>query len=179
MNEKRVIVITGGSTGLGSELAKHFISNEFRLVLNYYFDKDLEQLRSNNPELANEERVFTFQADVANREQVKGMFDGAIEKFGRVDILINLAGINRDAPFSEITDDMWDSVIAAHLKGHFICGQEYVAHNSDREGVIINIGDDCGKIGRKNGEKLCSDKVEIFELKKCMEIEIEKSIRVN
>jgi NAD(P)-dependent dehydrogenase (short-subunit alcohol dehydrogenase family) len=38
------------------------------------------------------------------------MFDGAIEKFGRVDILINLAGINRDAPFSEITDDMWDSV---------------------------------------------------------------------
>ena len=58
MNEKRVIVITGGSTGLGSELAKHFISNEFRLVLNYYFDKDLEQLRSNNPELENEDKVF-------------------------------------------------------------------------------------------------------------------------
>ena len=179
MNEKRVIVITGGSTGLGSELAKHFISNEFRLVLNYYFDKDLEQLRSNNPELANEERVFTFQADVANREQVKGMFDGAIEKFGRVDILINLAGINRDAPFSEITDDMWDSVIAAHLKGHFICGQEYVAHNSDREGVIINIGAACGQIGRKNGANFCSAKGAIFALTKCMALELAPRIRVN
>ena len=140
MNEERVMVITGGSTGLGLELAKHFISNGFRLVLNYFFDKDLEQLHSNNPELANEVKVFVFQADVANREQVKGMFDGAIEKFGRVDILMNFAGINRDAPFSEITDEMWDSVIAAHLKGHFVCGQEYIAHNPDREGLIINIG---------------------------------------
>ena len=166
MNEERVIVITGGSTGLGSELAKHFVSKGFRLVLNYFFDEDLEQLYKNSSELANEDKVFSFKADVANREQVKGMFDGAIEKFGRVDILINLAGINRDAPFSEITDDMWDSVIAAHLKGHFICGQEYVAHNSDREGVIINIGAACGQIGRKNGANFCSAKGAIFALTK-------------
>ena len=107
------------------------------------------------------------------------MFDGAIEKFGRVDILINLAGINRDAPFSEITDDMWDSVIAAHLKGHFICGQEYVAHNSDREGVIINIGAACGQIGRKNGANFCSAKGAIFALTKCMALELAPRIRVN
>ena len=72
MNEERVIVITGGSNGLGSELAKHFVSKGFRLVLNYFFDEDLEQLCKNNPDLANEERVFTFQADVSKREQVKG-----------------------------------------------------------------------------------------------------------
>ena len=98
MNEERVIVITGGSTGLGSELAKHFVSKGFRLVLNYFFDEDLKQLYKNSSELANVDKVFAVQADVSKREQVKGMFDGAIDKFGRVDILMNFAGINRRSP---------------------------------------------------------------------------------
>jgi NAD(P)-dependent dehydrogenase (short-subunit alcohol dehydrogenase family) len=107
------------------------------------------------------------------------MFDNAINKFGRVDILLNFAGINRDAPFTEITDDMWDSVIAAHLKGHFICGQEYVAHNLDREGLILNIGAAGGQMGRKNGANFCSAKGAIFALTKCMALELAPRIRVN
>ena len=179
MNEERVMIITGGSTGLGSELAKYFVSKGFRLVVNYFFDKDVQELIGNNPTLGNKDKVLFSQADVSNREQVQSMFDNAINKFGRVDILLNFAGINRDAPFTEITDDMWDSVIAAHLKGHFICGQEYVAHNSDREGLILNIGAACGQIGRKNGANFCSAKGAIFALTKCMALELAPRIRVN
>lgn len=179
MNEERVMVITGGSTGLGSELAKYFVSREFRLVVNYFFDKDVQELISNNPALGNKDKVLFSQADVSNREQVQSMFDNAINKFGRVDILLNFAGINRDAPFTEITDDMWDSVIAAHLKGHFICGQEYVAHNPDREGLILNIGAAGGQMGRKNGANFCSAKGAIFALTKCMALELAPRIRVN
>jgi|TARA_B100000586_G_scaffold256467_1_gene219349 NAD(P)-dependent dehydrogenase (short-subunit alcohol dehydrogenase family) len=179
MNEERVMVITGGSTGLGSELAKYFVSEGFRLVVNYFFDKDMQELINNNPTLGNKDKVLFSQADVSNREQVESMFDNAINKFGRVDILMNFAGINRDAPFTEITDDMWDSVIAAHLKGHFICGQEYVAHNTDREGLILNIGAACGQMGRKNGANFCSAKGAIFALTKCMALELAPRIRVN
>ena len=179
MNEERVMIITGGSTGLGSELAKYFVSKGFRLVVNYFFDKDVQELIGNNPTLGNKDKVLFSQADVSNREQVQSMFDNAINKFGRVDILLNFAGINRDAPFTEITDDMWDSVIAAHLKGHFICGQEYVAHNPDREGLILNIGAACGQMGRKNGAKFCSAKGAIFALTKCMALELAPRIRVN
>ena len=179
MNEERVMVITGGSTGLGSELAKYFVSEGFRLVVNYFFDKDMQELINNNPTLGNKDKVLFSQADVSNREQVQSMFDNAINKFGRVDILLNFAGINRDAPFTEITDDMWDSVIAAHLKGHFICGQEYVAHNTDREGLILNIGAACGQMGRKNGANFCSAKGAIFALTKCMALELAPRIRVN
>ena len=179
MNEERVMVITGGSTGLGSELAKYFVSEGFRLVVNYFFDKDMQELINNNPTLGNKDKVLFSQADVSNREQVESMFDNAINKFGRVDILMNFAGINRDAPFTEITDDMWDSVIAAHLKGHFICGQEYVAHNTDREGLILNIGAACGQMGRKNGAYFCSAKGAIFALTKCMALELAPRIRVN
>jgi NAD(P)-dependent dehydrogenase (short-subunit alcohol dehydrogenase family) len=179
MNEERVMIITGGSTGLGSELAKYFVSKGFRLVVNYFFDKDVQELIGNNPTLGNKDKVLFSQADVSNREQVQSMFDNAINKFGRVDILLNFAGINRDAPFTEITDDMWDSVIAAHLKGHFICGQEYVAHNPDREGLILNIGAACGQMGRKNGANFCSAKGAIFALTKCMALELAPRIRVN
>ena len=179
MIEERVMIITGGSTGLGSELAKYFVSKGFRLVVNYFFDKDVQELIGNNPTLGNKDKVLFSQADVSNREQVQSMFDNAINKFGRVDILLNFAGINRDAPFTEITDDMWDSVIAAHLKGHFICGQEYVAHNPDREGLILNIGAACGQMGRKNGANFCSAKGAIFALTKCMALELAPRIRVN
>jgi len=179
MNEERVMVITGGSTGLGSELAKYFVSKGFRLVVNYFFDKDVQELIGNNSALGNKDKVLFSQADVSSRGQVQGMFKNAIDKFGRVDILLNFAGINRDAPFTEITDDMWDSVIAAHLKGHFICGQEYVAHNTDREGLILNIGAACGQMGRKNGANFCSAKGAIFALTKCMALELAPRIRVN
>ncbi len=94
MNEERVMVITGGSTGLGSELAKYFVSKGFRLVVNYFFDKDVQELIGNNSALGNKDKVLFSQADVSSRGQVQGMFKNAIDKFGRVDILLNFAGIN-------------------------------------------------------------------------------------
>ena len=54
------------------------------------------------------------------------MFASAYERFKQIDYLINFAGINRDAPFIEMTDEDWDSVISVHLKGTFICCQEFV-----------------------------------------------------
>jgi len=74
-----------------------------------------------------------------------------------VNILVNTAGINRDPPFTELTDDNWHAVISVHLHGHFVCSQEYVFHNPDREGVIINLGAPCGQIVRKNGATFCAN----------------------
>jgi NAD(P)-dependent dehydrogenase (short-subunit alcohol dehydrogenase family) len=120
-----------------------------------------------------------YKANVADREQVKAMFDEVIEKFGRIDILVNTAGINRDAPFLELTDANWDAVLSAHLKGHFVCGQEYAFHNTTREGTIINIGAACGFQGRKDGANFCAAKGAILALTKCMARELAPRIRVN
>ena len=107
------------------------------------------------------------------------MYGKIIATFGWVDVLVNCAGINRDAPFTAITDDTWDSVIAAHLKGHFVCGQEYVFHNPDREGVIINVGAAAGSTGRTNGANFCAAKAGVIVLTKCMALELAPRIRVN
>lgn len=179
MSEERVIVITGSSSGLGEVLIKNFAKKGFGVVLNYVVENEAEKVANDLREITDEAKILTYKADVANREQVRAMFDEIIAKFGRVDILINCAGINRDAPFTELTDELWDAVISAHLKGHFVCGQEYVLHNTDREGVIINLGAPCGQIGRKNGANFCSAKGGIITLTKCMAKELAPRIRVN
>ena len=134
MAEQRVVLVTGAATGLGAQIVRSFASRGFGVVINHLFDAEADSL---GEEIAGEQgadKVMTYRANVANRAQVRSMYAETIRKFGRVDILVNCAGINRDAPFMEISDESWDAVISAHLKGHFVCGQEFVNHNSDREG---------------------------------------------
>ena len=179
MAEQRVVLVTGAATGLGAQIVRSFASRGFGVVINHLFDAEAGSLCEEISGEHGADTVMTYLADVANRAQVRSMYAETIRKFGRVDILVNCAGINRDAPFMEITDESWDSVISAHLKGHFICGQEFVNHNPDREGVIINLGAAAGSIGRKNGANFCAAKAGVIVLTKCMALELAPRIRVN
>lgn len=179
MSEQRVVLVTGAATGLGAEITRSFASKGFGVVINHLLDAEADPLRD---EIANEHgtgKVLTYQADVADRGQVRAMFAATIRTFDRVDILVNCAGINLDGPFMELTDERWDAVISAHLKGHFVCGQEFVRHNPDREGVIINLGAAAGSTGRKNGANFCAAKAGVIVLTKCMALELAPRIRVN
>ena len=179
MKEERVILITGSSSGLGACLIRHFSKKGFDVVINYVMDAEAEALYGEIAENVGDQKVMKFKANVSDRSEVKAMFDAAIKKFGRVDILINCAGINRDGPFMEMTDELWDAVVNVHLKGHFVCSQEYAFHNTDREGLIINLGAAAGQIGRKNGANFCAAKGGIFALTKAMALELAPRIRVN
>ncbi len=179
MTDKQVVLITGSATGLGAVLIRSFAEQGYNVVINFLNDGEADALRDEIASEFGEEKVLACQANVADREAVKSMFDAAINKFGQVDILINCAGINRDAPFTELTDQTWDAVVDAHLKGHFVCGQEFVFHNADRDGVIINLGAAGGSIGRKNGANFCAAKAGIIVLTKCMALELAPRIRVN
>ncbi len=178
-NEERVILITGSSSGLGAALIENFARKGFGAVINYIIEDQAQSLYDRLAKDVEPSKLMKYKADVADREQVKAMFDAILEQFGRIDILVNTAGINRDASFMELTDENWDAVVSTHLKGHFVCGQEYVRHNPEREGVIINIGAACGIAGRRNGANFCSAKGGILALTKCMARELAPRIRVN
>jgi len=179
VTDKQVVLITGSATGLGAVLIRSFAEQGYNVVINYLNEGEGDALRDEIDGEFGEDSVLACQANVADRAAVKSMFDATIDKFGRVDILVNCAGINRDAPFTELTDKTWDAVIDAHLKGHFVCGQEFVFHNTDREGVIINLGAAGGSIGRKNGANFCAAKAGVIVLTKCMALELAPRIRVN
>ena len=179
MSDKSVALITGGASGLGAAIVSHFAHSGWGVVMNY---RDRSKADALFDSLENESvgsHVLRLEADVTDRAQVRQMFDVSQETFGNVDVLINCAGFNRDAPFLEMTDDEWDSVVAVHLKGAFICCQEYVFHNSDRSGHIINLGATCGFQGRKNGANFCSAKGGVLALTKCLARELAPRIQVN
>ena len=179
MSEDRVVVITGSSSGLGAAMIKDFAARGFGVCLNYIIEEEARAVYEDCLGVTDESKAMMCEADVADREAVRAMFDAVIDKFGRVDILVNTAGINRDAPFTEMTDENWHAVISAHLHGHFVCSQEYVFHNPDREGLILNLGAACGQVGRKNGANFCAAKGAIFAFTKCLARELAPRIRVN
>lgn len=179
MSEERVVVITGSSSGLGAAMIKDFAARGFGVCINHINEDEARKVYDAVLETTDASKAMMYEADVADRRAVRAMFDAVIDKFGRVDILVNTAGINRDAPFTEMSDEDWHAVIGAHLHGHFVCSQEYVFHNPDREGVIINLGASCGQIGRTNGANFCAAKGAIFALTKCLARELAPRIRVN
>jgi NAD(P)-dependent dehydrogenase (short-subunit alcohol dehydrogenase family) len=176
---ERVVLVTGSSSGLGAALLTHFYDQGWGVVLNYVVEPEAEALYRTLVARAGDDRILKVRANVADRAEVRAMFDRALEKFGRVDALVNCAGINRDAAFQDLTDEAWDSVVSAHLKGTFTCGQEYVLHNTSAPGHIVNLGAACALQGRKNGANFCAAKAGIIALTKCMALELAPRIQVN
>ncbi len=179
MSDQQVAVVTGGSSGLGAMMVAHLAGRGYGVVMNFRSEAKAEALLADLANKGLSEQVLSFKADVRKREDVSRMFDEALSAFGKVDVLINSAGVNRDASFLEITDAMWDEVVASHLKGSFICCQEYLIRNPDRPGHIINLGASCGFQGRTNGANFCSAKGGVLAFTKCLALELAPRIQVN
>lgn len=175
----RNIIITGGSTGLGAALTKYFLTNGDNVAINYRSEAKLNSLLVEIENKNFEGNFLTIKADVRKRAEVKNMMKQAKTEFKTCDTLINCAGINRDKKFLDLTDKDWNSVVDTHLKGTFICSQEFIRNLEPNKGSIITIGANCGLSGRKNGANFCSSKGAIFALTKCMARELAPQIRVN
>ena len=163
----KAVIITGAGRGLGEAVARDLLSKGMCVVIADVHKVDINKY-NNNSEFYSSDNILSHQVDVSNRLEVKEMFATALKKFKHLDYLINFAGINRDAPFIEMTDADWDSVISVHLKGTFICCQEFVKYKSQGNGHIINVSAACGIQGRKNGANFCSAKAGILALTKCL-----------
>jgi glucose 1-dehydrogenase len=90
-------------------------------------------------------RAYAHQADVSSEEQVNNMFQRMFKEFGTIDILINNAGLQQDAPFDEMTVDQWNLVINVNLTGQFLCAREAV-REFKRRGVVKAVSCAAGKI---------------------------------
>ena len=118
MEEKRVIFVTGGSRGIGKAIALKYAENGYNVVINYESDKtDVEELEKKFKEKGAESLIL--KADVSKSEEVENVVKQAIEKFGRIDVLVNNAGITRDTLLMRMKEEDVDKVIETNLKGTF------------------------------------------------------------
>jgi len=135
----RVTLITGSSRGLGREIAISFAREGSDIALN--FRSNSSAMESTIAEIrALGRRVIAVQADVTSRISVAAMFREVIDEFGRIDVLVNNAGINQRCLFHEISDEDWDNVLSVNLRAPFVCCQEvFPIMIKQGGGRIINI----------------------------------------
>jgi NAD(P)-dependent dehydrogenase (short-subunit alcohol dehydrogenase family) len=178
-NEKKIILVTGGSGGIGAEVVKKFVSNGYSAAINYLNSENIAiELRDNLINRFGNNSSILIKSDVSKRSDVNKMFDLIESELGTPSVLINCAGINRDRPFLEMTDDDWNSVVSIILNGTFNCSQEFARRYKGKNGAIINIGALTAIRGRKNGANYCSARAGVVNLTKCMAHELSPNIRV-
>ena len=180
MENKRTILVTGSSRGIGAGLVKGFAREGYKVVIN--FSKSQGEAHTVYQEicnLSNPRNVMLVKADVSKRTEVKNMFDRIVDNFGKIDVLINNASINLDGPFLEMTNEQWQKPINTNLTGTFICSQEFAFHFQGDIGHIINISAHTGIQGRINGCNYCSAKAGVIILTHCLALELAPKIRVN
>ena len=125
--QDQVAIITGASSGIGAGCAKEMAKEGANVIVNYPVAQAREMAEKVVEEIvANGGRAMAYKCDVSNEEEVKEMFAGVINEFGTVDILINNAGLQKDAPFTEMTLDQWNYVLNVNLTGQFLCAREAV-----------------------------------------------------
>ena len=123
MNKKKTVLITGGARGIGKAMTEVFAEEGYNVLTN--FNKSQESAEELYKALKDKGlSIEKYKANVTDRHQVKEMVEYCLNRFGKIDILINNAGIAQDKLFTEITDDDWDSMINTNLKSVFICSQE-------------------------------------------------------
>ena len=138
-----VIVVTGASRGIGREIAKNLAQKGNKVIANY--NKSEEKAQSLKKGNSN---IDIYKADVSKREEVKQMIEYVINKYGKIDVLINNAGISENKMFTDVTDEDWQKIINTNLYSAFCVTQEVITnmiHN--KQGCIINISSIWGLVG--------------------------------
>jgi 3-oxoacyl-[acyl-carrier protein] reductase len=145
--EGQSALVTGSSRGIGKEIALELArSGCNRIVVNHYGDSattadaTVAEIRALGAD------VLLMEADIRSRQQVEAMFDQAIARFGRLNILVNNAGVQTWKPLLDVTEEEWDLVVDTNLKGCFLCTQQAARHMKDHGGAIVNVGSGCNKL---------------------------------
>ena len=135
--EGKVALVTGAGSGIGRELAQAMSDAGASVCINW-FGEHGDDAAAHAAALL---RAFAFEADVADADAVGSMVAEVVERFGSLDVLVNNAAINRQAPLLDIGLDDWDAVIRSNLRGSFCCLQAAarVMCDSGRGGSIVNI----------------------------------------
>jgi len=147
----KVCVITGAASGIGRAATILFAEEGANVIACDIRKESLEKLKE---ESKDSDRIFTYVLDVTDRTNIKKVVEEVVEKFGRIDVLVNNAGITRDALLLKMSEEDWDKVIEINLKGVFNMTQAVIPYMlKQNKGSIVNTSSVVaiyGNIGQTN-----------------------------
>ena len=180
MEEKKVVVVTGASRGIGKEIALKYAENGYNVAINYVSDKtNVEELEKEFKDKGAE--ALIVKADVSKSEQVQEFIKAVIEKYGKIDVLVNNAGITRDMLLMRMKEEDFDKVIEINLKGTFLVTKEVVPYMmKKRDGKIISLSSVVGVTGNAGQCNYSASKAGIIGFTKSIAKELaSRNIRAN
>ena len=144
---EKIAIVTGASRGIGKEIAIQLAKNGVKVIANY--NKSENQAKELKQELEKINiKIDIFKADVSKREEGHKLVEYALNKYGKIDILINNAGISEYKMFTDETDDDWNRVINNNLYSAFMMSQEVIPSMvHEKSGCIINISSIWAMVG--------------------------------
>ncbi len=173
-------IVTGGSLGIGAEIARELGRQGANVALNYRrHDAEAKQVVADIEAMGR--KGLAVKADVASFDDAQQMVDKVAEQFGGLDILVNNAGINRDAVSWKMTEEQWDQVIDTNLKGYFNYIHAAVPiFREQKSGKIINVTSINGLRGKFGQTNYSASKAGIIGLTKALARELGRaSVNVN
>jgi NAD(P)-dependent dehydrogenase (short-subunit alcohol dehydrogenase family) len=176
--EGKVALVTGAGNGIGEATARRLAREGAIVVAN---DVDVEQARAVVAELRKEgARALAVAADVTRHADVEGMMRQVVSELGRIDVLINNAGINRDAMSHKMTEEQWDQVVSVNLKGTFLCAQAALTRMRERGwGRVVNTSS-VASLGNMGQANYAASKAGVIGLTRTLALEYAKyGITVN
>ena len=180
MEEEKVVLVTGGSRGIGKEVAMKFAKEGYNVVTNYVSDKtDKEGLKKEFEN--NNVKALVLKADVSKTEDVENLVKQAIDTFGKIDVLVNNAGITRDNLLMRMPEEDFDKVIETNLKGTFLVTKAVTKYMmKKRQGSIINLSSVVGVAGNAGQSNYSASKAGIIGFTKSIAKELaSRNIRAN
>jgi 3-oxoacyl-[acyl-carrier protein] reductase len=180
MTARPTALVTGANSGIGKTIVSRLAHSGYDIAINYKVDVDsVERLAA---ELQRDgARAISVFADVGNSSDVDAMFEKILSTFGKIDALVNNAGVQVWKPLLEVEEAEWDRVITTNLKGCYLCTQRAAGHMKDRRsGAIVNIGSGCNKVPFPNLSGYTASKggIEMFTKSAALELGL-YGIRVN
>ncbi|MCD8510483.1 MAG: SDR family oxidoreductase [Bacillus sp. (in: Bacteria)] len=164
LEKKKTVVITGGGSGFGAALSKNMFNKGFHVCL---LGRDEENLEKTGKSMSGKGTVSSHVVDVTSYSSVESCFNSIFLEHGKIDILINNAGMARFGALETLAVDTIDHMLDTNLKGAIYCTKAFLElMKRENDGIILNVVSTAGLVGKKNETVYCASKFGLGDLRK-------------
>lgn len=177
MLQGKVAVITGATSGIGAATARRFVASGAKVAL---LGRSGERGKALEKELGSDKTAF-FSCDVTDQASCKAAIEAVVKRFGKIDVLVNGAGVFFYGTVTTATDREWRDTMSVNVDGVFHMSRIVVPHMIEHGGGrIVNVASDWGLVGGTRALAYCASKGAVVQMTRCMALDhIKQGVRVN
>ncbi len=180
MLKGKVAIITGGTRGIGFATAKKFLENEAKVVLLGSKQETVEKATKELKQMNSNYDVIGFYPNLSSKEEMNELFKKVKKIYGRIDILINNAGISSKTKIEDYTEEEYDNIVNLNIRSVFNCSKEIIPYLKETKGVILNTSSMVSIYGQPSGIMYPTTKFAVNGITKSLARELApQGIRVN